>query len=100
MRGGASWYYGDLYVRLGVDREPFPPRAGDTLLHLALRYKRSPAFIATLLQLGADKKIKNNPGIEADAVDPHLFQKAEALLESWKEEQGQKMYAVGAQRRR
>jgi len=47
VKGGSSWYYGDKYVRMGVDPEPFPPRPGDTLLHMALRHKRSTAFVAT-----------------------------------------------------
>ena len=60
VKGGASWYYGDFYVRLGIDPEPFPPRPGDTLLHMALRHKRSASFVATILHLGADKEIANN----------------------------------------
>ena len=81
VKGGASWYYGDFYVRLGIDPEPFPPRPGDTLLHMALRHKRSASFVATILHLGADKEIANNCGEKAYELDPAAFKLAEALVE-------------------
>ena len=96
VKGGASWYYGDVYVRLGVDPEPFPPRAGDTLLHMALRHKRSIPFVATLIQLGADKKIKNNSGVAAEEVSPADFALAEELVVQWGQERGEAAYAVSA----
>ena len=92
VKGGASWYYGDFYVRLGIDPEPFPPRPGDTLLHMALRHKRSASFVATILHLGADKEIANNCGEKAYELDPAAFKLAEALVEQWAKEQGEKMY--------
>ena len=94
VKGGSSWYYGDVYVRLGVDPEPFPPRAGDTLLHMAQRHNRSIEFVATLLQLGADKKIVNNCGIAAEDVNPHMIQQAEELMEQWARERGEAAYGV------
>ena len=92
VKGGASWYYGDFYVRLGIAPEPFPPRPGDTLLHMALRHKRSASFVATILHLGADKEIANNCGEKAYELDPAAFKLAEALVEQWAKEQGEKMY--------
>ena len=85
VKGGASWYYGDFYVRLGIDPEPFPPRPGDTLLHMALRHKRSASFVATILHLGADKEIANNCGEKAHELDPAAFKLAEALVEQMHE---------------
>ena len=86
VKGGSSWYYGDKYVRMGLDPEPFPPRPGDTLLHMALRHKRSTAFVATLLELGADRKIRNRCGEMAEEVHPLDFASAEDLMERWRQE--------------
>lgn len=92
VKGGASWYYGDFYVRLGLDPEPFPPRPGDTLLHMALRYKRSASFVATILDLGADNEIANNCGEKAYELDAPAFRLAEALVEQWAKERGLSLY--------
>ena len=59
----------------------------------ALRHKRSIPFVAMLLQLGADKKIKNNCGVAAEDMNPVDFAMAEELLERWAAERGEKAYA-------
>ena len=69
--------------RFGLDGGLFAC-AGDTLLHMAQRHNRSIEFVATLLQLGADKKIVNNCGIAAEDVNPHMIQQAEELMEQWR----------------
>ena len=96
VKGGSSWYYGDKYVRMGLDPEPFPPRPGDTLLHMALRHKRSTAFVATLLQLGSDRKIRNRCGEAAEEVHPLDFASAEDLMERWRQEKA--IHVVGESR--
>ena len=49
-------------------------------------YKRSTAFVATLLELGADRKIRNRCGEMAEEVHPLDFASAEDLMERWRQE--------------
>ena len=74
VKGGFSFYYDDYRVSGGKEKVVFPPRPGDTLLHVALRHHRSARIIATLLQLGSDPMQENYAGEAAIDVNPPLYQ--------------------------
>ena len=80
VKGGNSFYYGDVRVLSGIDSNPLPPFPGDTILHLALRHQRSIPFIAMLLKLGADRRMTNNCGETPLDIDPIAMQRADAIL--------------------
>lgn len=80
FKGGSSFYYGDLRVRAGHDDCPLVPEPGDTLLHMAIRHKRSTTFIATLLDLGADRTAVNKAGETPTDIDPLAIYRADEYL--------------------
>ncbi|KAJ1445300.1 hypothetical protein M885DRAFT_626299 [Pelagophyceae sp. CCMP2097] len=80
-KGGNSFYYDDHRVSAGFDRNPLPPRPGDTLLHVALRHYRSPKVIATLLELGAPREAVNSAGETPKDVNPQLLRRGVEALQ-------------------
>lgn len=80
VKGGSSFYYGDLRVLAGHDDCPLTPEPGDTLLHMAIRHRRSTAFIATLLDLGADRTAVNKAGETPTDLDPLAMGRADEHL--------------------
>lgn len=75
-KGGNSFYYDDLRVGPN-DSVQFYPEPGDTILHMAVRYKRSTPFIAELLDLGADRTTTNNAGFTPVDLDPDAIRRAD-----------------------
>ena len=81
VRGAFDYYYGNYR---GQGLGPNTPRQGDTLLHWSLRLKLSPEFVATLLDLGADRQIRNGLGELPEEIEEITLQAADKIHEKRK----------------
>ena len=81
VRGAFDYYYGNYR---GEGLGPNTPRQGDTLLHWSLRLKLSPEFVATLLELGADRQIRNGLGELPEEIEATTLQAADKIHEKRK----------------